>query len=251
MKPQLSSDIALVDDLSDAGPARDRDELIMRYGGLVRSIASRYVKRGFTYDDLVQCGYLGLIQAVDRYDPSRGTPLRAYATRMIEGEIMHLFRDHGWAVRVPRPLQELSRRVTVLERDLVQQLGRPATTDEIAAACGETAEAVDDAQHAARAYAADSLDARAASTDDDPPLIRTLGGDDAGFDRVEDHDAVREAMARLPVRQREILRLRFDEELTQSQIGEELGISQMHVSRLMRDALAKLREPLAETYAAV
>jgi len=95
----------------------------------------------------------------------------------------------------------------------------------------------------------DSLDARAASTDDDPPLIRTLGGDDAGFDRVEDHDAVREAMARLPVRQREILRLRFDEELTQSQIGEELGISQMHVSRLTRDALTKLREPLAETYA--
>jgi len=250
MKPQLSSDIALVDRPADGSP-RDRDELIMRYSGLVRSIASRYVKRGFTYDDLVQCGYLGLIQAVDRYDPSRGTPLRAYATRMIEGEIMHLFRDHGWAVRVPRPLQELSRRVTVLERDLIQQLGRPATTDEIAAACGETAQAVDDAQHAARAYAADSLDARAASTDDDPPLIRTLGGDDAGFDRVEDHDAVREAMARLPVRQREILRLRFDEELTQSQIGEELGISQMHVSRLMRDALAKLREPLAETYAAV
>ena len=228
-----------------------RDAMILRHTGLVRAIARRYAGRGIALDDIVQTGYIGLIAAVDRFDASRGVPLEAYAARTIEGEIMHLFRDYGWAVRVPRPLQELSRRVTVLERDLIQQLGRPATTDEIAAACGETAQAVDDAQHAACAYAADSLDARAASTDDDPPLIRTLGGDDAGFDRVEDHDAVREAMARLPVRQREILRLRFDEELTQSQIGEELGISQMHVSRLMRDALAKLREPLAETYAAV
>ena len=189
------------------------------------------------------------IAPVDRYDASRGIPLRAYATRMIEGEIMHLFRDHGWAVRMPRPLQELSRRVTVLERDLAQQLGRAPTTDELAAACGETPQAIDDAQHAARAYAAD---ARPGSTeDDDSPLIRTLGREDAGFGHVDDDDAIRAAMAYLPLRQREILRLRFEDELTQSQIGEELGISQMHVSRLMRDALAKLREPLAETYAAV
>ncbi|MFI5049888.1 MAG: sigma-70 family RNA polymerase sigma factor [Gaiellales bacterium] len=251
MKPGLSSDTALVGH-TGTGSAPGRDELIMRYSGLVRSIAGRYVKRGFTYDDLVQCGYLGLIQAVDRYDASRGIPLRAYATRMIEGEIMHLFRDHGWAVRMPRPLQELSRRVTVLERDLAQQLGRAPTTDELAAACGETPQAIDDAQHAARAYAADSLDARPGSTeDDDSPLIRTLGREDAGFGHVDDDDAIRAAMAYLPLRQREILRLRFEDELTQSQIGEELGISQMHVSRLMRDALAKLREPLAETYAAV
>jgi RNA polymerase sigma-B factor len=235
---------------SDPDRAQERDELIMRYSGLVRSIASRYAKRGFTYDDLVQCGYLGLIQAVDRYDPTRGTPLRAYATRMIEGEIMHLFRDHGWSVRVPRPLQELSRRVTVLERDLAQELGRAPTVNELAAACGESVEAVEEAQHAARAYAADSLDARAGTDEDDAPLIRTLGESDGGYARVDDHDAIRDAMAHLPPRQREILRLRFDEELTQSQIGRELGISQMHVSRLMRDALAKLREPLADTYIA-
>ena len=251
MKPELSSDTALVGH-TGTGSAPGRDELIMRYSGLVRSIAGRYVKRGFTYEDLVQCGYLGLIQAVDRYDASRGIPLRAYATRMIEGEIMHLFRDHGWAVRVPRPLQELSRRVTVLERDLAPA-ARPGGDDRRDRRRMRGNPAGDRRRTARRARLRGRL-ARCASRqhqDDDSPLIRTLGREDAGFGHVEDDDAIRAAMAYLPVRQREILRLRFDEELTQSQIGEELGISQMHVSRLMRDALAKLREPLAETYAAV
>ena len=195
MKPRLSSDTALVDH-TGTGSAPGRDELIMRYSGLVRSIAGRYVKRGFTYDDLVQCGYLGLIQAVDRYDASRGIPLRAYATRMIEGEIMHLFRDHGWAVRMPRPLQELSRRVTVLERDLAQQLGRRA--DHRRARRRMRRDRRGDRRRTARRARLRGRLARCApgsTDDDDSPLIRTLGRDDAGFGHVEDDDAIRAAMA--------------------------------------------------------
>jgi RNA polymerase sigma-B factor len=237
MKLQTSPD-------PDRGLARD--ELIIRYGGLVRSIARRYVTRGFTFDDLVQCGYLGLIQAVDRYDPHRGTPLRVYAARMIEGEIMHLFRDHGWAVRVPRQLQERSRRLTAVQRTLTQELGRRATAEELAAAVGEPVEAVAEAQQAMQAYSSDSLDVSAG--DDELPRLGLLGGDDDGFDLVDDRASLTEALKRLQPREREILRLRFEDDLTQAEIGELMGISQMHVSRLLRRALAELREPLADSY---
>src|SRR3954451_21316576 len=120
------------------GDANAREVLILRYSGLARAIARRCARRGLAYDDIVQSGYLGLIQAVDRYDTSHGVPLQAYAARTIEGEIMHLFRDRGWAVRVPRGLQELSRRVSRLSERLNQELGRRPTPAEIAAAGGHT-----------------------------------------------------------------------------------------------------------------
>ncbi len=245
------SDLELVQLHRDEHVEAAREALIMRHGALVRAIARRYAGRGFTFDDIAQSGYLGLIQAVDRFDPSRGVPLRGYATRMIEGEIMHMFRDRGWAVRVPRALQDLSRKLTTLGEDLAQQLGRDPTVEELAEAAGEPVELVEEARIAARAYSADSLSAQ----EDDSPqagrsdLARLLSDAEPGFDVVDDREAIGEAMRRLPHREREILRLRFINELTQSEIAAELGISQMHVSRLLRSALTKLEEPLESAYA--
>ena len=126
--------------------------------GLVRSIAGRYKGRGLAYEDIVQTGYIGLIQAVDRYEPSRGVPLRAYAARTIDGEIMHMFRDQGWAVRVPRSLQELSRRIATTRDRLSHQLGRPPSLEELADATGEPPDVVAEGLAAHRAYAAQTLD---------------------------------------------------------------------------------------------
>ena len=174
---------------------KTRDQLILEYAPLVRGIARRYVGRGFGFEDVCQSGYLGLIQAVDRFDASRGVPLERYAARMVEGEIMHLFRDRGWSVRVPRSLQELSRRVGAVGVGLAQVLGRESSSEELAEALGVS----------------------------------------------EDGDLVERGLRRLPVRERRLLELRFRGGLTQSEIASELGISQMHVSRLLRGALAKLR----------
>jgi RNA polymerase sigma-B factor len=221
----------------------------MRYSGLVRSIAGRYSSRGFTFDDICQVGYLGLIQAVDRYDPTREIPLQAYAYRMIEGEILHLFRDHGWSVRVPRTLQELSRRLRLIEQDVVQREGRHAGIDELAELAGEPVELVEEALAASTAYAAVSLDEP--MRDEDGSLSeRTIPVDDPGFSRIVDNDALRDAIQRLPVRQRDILHLRFEHELTQKQIAERVGISQMHVSRLIGDALARLEATMSDAFVA-
>src|SRR6476659_4404558 len=177
-----------------------REALILRYSGLARAIARRFARRGLPYDDIVQSGYLGLIQAVDRYEPSRGVPLQAYAARTIEGEIMHLFRDRGWAVRVPRSLQELSRSIAVVSEQLGHRLGRKPTVAELAEASGHSEQEVDE----------------------------------AGFVDVRDRDEVSSALRHLPPREREIVRLRFVSDMTQSEIAAEMGISQMHVSRLLR-----------------
>src|SRR5689334_18147175 len=134
-----------------------REQLIMRHAGLVRSIARRYHGRGLAQEDIEQTGYLGLIQAVDRYDPARGVPLRAYAARTIEGEIMHLFRDRGWAVHVPRPLQDLGRTVKTARDTLSHELGRAPTTEELAKAVGHSVEEVSAAIDARRAYSAEPL----------------------------------------------------------------------------------------------
>ena len=220
------------------GKRRDhrRDTLIMQNASLVRAIARRYRGRGVSGDDLVQTGYLGLIQAVDRYDPGRGVPLSGYAARMIEGEILHLFRDQGWSVRVPRGLQELGRRASRAADDLAHSLGREPELSEIAAALAERPEAVAEALEARNAFHATSLSAG----DDDGerhPLV-----DDAGYDGVIDRDLVARAMSTLPPRERRILVMRFQREMTQAEIAERIGISQMHVSRLLRRSLDRLRD---------
>jgi len=243
------SDVELVSAARSSRDAAARDALILRYGPLVRAIARRYVGRGFGFEDVCQSGYLGLIQAVDRFDVSRGVPLERYAARMVEGEIMHLFRDRGWSVRVPRSLQELSRRVGPVGVGLAQRLGREPSTGELAVALEVDEGLVVEALAVRRAYVAESLFGRGEDGDvsvEAGPAGRVLSGVDAGFGLVEDRDLVERGLRRLPARERRLLELRFAGELTQSEIAEELGISQMHVSRLLRGALAKLRDVIDE-----
>ena len=224
----------------------DRDALIMRHAKLVRSIARRYTGRGLAYDDIVQSGYIGLIQAVDRFDPSRGVPLRAYAARTIEGEIMHLFRDRGWALRVPRSLQEMSRRMAALSERMSHRLGRPPTAEELAEASGEDVERVSEALWAQRAYTVEPLTEGPVSEDGERTggAGRELSVEEPGFEGVLRRDTLEQAIRQLPPRERAIVALRFLDDLTQSEIAARMEISQMHVSRLLRASLDQLRDEL-------
>jgi RNA polymerase sigma-B factor len=226
--------------------AADREALIMRHAKLVRSIARRYTGRGLAYEDIVQSGYIGLIQAVDRFDPDRGVPLRAYAARTIEGEIMHLFRDRGWALRVPRSLQEMSRRMAVLSERMSHRLGRTPTAEELAEASGEDVERVSEALWAQRAYTVEPLTESPATDENERSGAagRELSVEEPGFDSVVRRDTLERAIRRLPSRERTIVALRFLDDLTQSEIASRMNISQMHVSRLLRASLDQLREEL-------
>jgi RNA polymerase sigma-B factor len=240
---------------SETAPSQDaaeRDALIMRHAKLVRSIARRYTGRGLAYDDIVQSGYIGLIQAVDRFDPSRGVPLRAYAARTIEGEIMHLFRDRGWALRVPRSLQEMSRRMAALSERMSHRLGRTPTAEELAEASGEDVERVTEALWAQRAYTVEPLTETPVTDDSERSGAagRELSVEEPGFDGVLRRDTLERAIRRLPARERQIVALRFLDDLTQSEIASRMDISQMHVSRLLRGSLDQLREELRAIEAA-
>jgi RNA polymerase sigma-B factor len=226
--------------------AVDRDALIMRHAKLVRSIARRYAGRGLSYEDIVQSGYIGLIQAVDRFDPNRGVPLRAYAARTIEGEIMHLFRDRGWALRVPRSLQEMSRRMAVLSERMSHRLGRTPTAEELAEASGEDVERVTEALWAQRAYTVEPLTESPVSDDGERSGAagRELSVEEPGFEGVLRRETLERAIHKLPPRERAIVALRFLDDLTQSEIASRMGISQMHVSRLLRASLDQLRDEL-------
>jgi RNA polymerase sigma-B factor len=218
----------------------------MSYTGLVRSIARRYEGRGFALEDLIQVGYVGLIQAVDRFDPDRGTSLRAYAARTIDGEIMHMFRDQKWAVRVPRGLQESSSRVALIREELTQQLGREPTVREIAAAAGLSVEEADESIAVRTAFTTRSMPEQAHPVDSEPDAAPDdeFASEDAGFETVLDRARLQVALRALPPRERRILVLRAYGDLTQSQIAERMGISQMHVSRLLSHARAVLRAQL-------
>jgi RNA polymerase sigma-B factor len=224
----------------------DRDALIMRHAKLVRSIARRYTGRGLAYDDIVQSGYIGLIQAVDRFDPDRGVPLRAYAARTIEGEIMHLFRDRGWALRVPRSLQEMSRRMAALSERMSHRLGRTPTAEELAEAAGEDLGLVSEALWAQRAYTVEPLTETPVTDDAERSSAagRELSVEEPGFEGVLRRDTLERAIRRLPPRERAIVALRFLDDLTQSEIAARMEISQMHVSRLLRASLDQLRGEL-------
>lgn len=244
---RTDTELALVH--RSTGDATAREVLILRHAGLVRSIARRFARRGLPYEDIVQSGYLGLIQAVDRFDPDRGVPLQAYAARTIEGEIMHLFRDRGWAVRVPRSLQELSRSLAVVSEQLGHKLGRKPTIAELAEAVSRTEDEVTEALAVQRAYVTEPLNEPGAGGergDEDVRPVHALMVDDPGFDLVTDRDELVSAMRHLPTRERAIVRLRFVHDMTQSEIAAEMGISQMHVSRLLRSALGKLHAVLEE-----
>lgn len=207
---------------------------------LVHHLASRFRGRGEPYDDLVQVGTIGLLNAVDRFDPDRGN-FTAFAVPTILGEIRRHFRDRGWAMRVPRRLQDLGRRLSVTREELTHALGRSPTVHELASALDEDVEAVLEALDSASAYATVPLP----SLVDDVEFER-LGIIDEELELVEDRATLRPLLARLPRRERTILALRFVRGMSQSQIAAEVGVSQMHVSRLLSRSLGVLREGLAD-----
>lgn len=222
-----------------------RDELVRSHLPLVRHLARRYRDRGEPLEDLVQVGTVGLIAAIDRFDPARGVELSTFATPTILGEIRRHFRDRSWAVHVPRRLQELQGRVTSTADSLTASLQRSPTVGEIARALDVSEEDVLAALEARHAYAADSLEAE---RDDDsgPAWAAALGADDPALEAVEEREVLRPLLAALPERERQIVVMRFFRNMSQSQIASELGISQMHVSRLLARTLADLRSALAE-----
>ena len=229
------------------GDLAAREELIERYLSLVRSLARRYAYRGEQLDDLVQIGAIGLIKAIDRFDLERGVELTTYATPNIIGEIKRHFRDKGWSVRVPRGLQELNVKVSKLIEQLTVQLGRSPTISELAKAAGVEEEQVLEALESGRAYSSVSLSTGGGSDEDgelDP--LESLGTIEHEYEVAEDRAVLAPGFQVLDERERKILHLRFFSGLTQSQIAAEIGISQMHVSRLIRRSLEKIREEIAE-----
>ena len=215
---------------------------MQRFLPLARQLARRYQRTGEPLDDLVQVASLGLLKAIDRFDPARTTAFSSFAVPTILGELKRYFRDKGWSVRVPRDLQELAVRVDRLGEELSRELGRAPTPGEMAQRLGVTAEQVLEAREAAGAYRAVSLDRpRTEDEDGSDAYAELVGGDDPGFGLAEDSATVQRLMRVLTDREREVLRLRFVEDLTQSEIGERVGVSQMHVSRLIRQSISRLR----------
>jgi RNA polymerase sigma-B factor len=230
----------------EEGDLAAREQLIEQYMSLVRSLARRYSYRGEQLDDLVQIGAIGLIKAIDRFNLDRGVELTTYATPNIIGEIKRHFRDKGWSVRVPRGLQELNVQLSKLVEQLTVELGRSPTIPELAKASGQEEELVVEALESGRAYTSISLSTGGGQDDEgelDP--LESLGAEEPEYEVSEDRAVLAPGFRVLDERERMILHLRFFKGLTQSQIAQQVGISQMHVSRLIRRALEKIREEIA------
>jgi RNA polymerase sigma-B factor len=224
---------------------RARDSLVEQHLPLVEHLARRFRNRGEPYDDLVQVATIGLIKSVDRFDLGRGVEFSTYATPTIVGEIKRHFRDKGWAVRVPRRLQELRLSLASATSEVSQKQGRSPTVSELAAHMKITDEEVLEGLESANAYSTLSLDAGDSGSGDEPmPVADTLGSEDEGLEGVEYRESLKPMLEQLPPREKKILMLRFFKNMTQSEIAEEIGISQMHVSRLLARTLAQLREGL-------
>ena len=221
-----------------------RDALVEQHLPLVEHLARRFRNRGEPYDDLVQVATIGLIKSVDRFDPQRGVEFSTYATPTIIGEIKRHFRDKGWAVRVPRRLQELRLSLTAATSELSQRNGRSPTVAELAGHLGLTEEEVLEGLESANAYSTLSLDVPESGDDESPAVADSLGSEDEALEGVEYRESLKPLLEQLPAREKRILLLRFFGNMTQSQIADEIGISQMHVSRLLARTLAQLREKL-------
>jgi RNA polymerase sigma-B factor len=220
-----------------------RAALVERFLPIARTLARRYSGGGEPFDDLVQVASLGLLKAIDRFDPERGTAFSTFAVPTILGELKRHFRDKGWSLRVPRDLQELTLRVERAREPLEHELRRAPTPSEIADRLQVSVEQVLDAYQAAGAYRPDSLDRVSSDDDEDGRRVAdSLGGEEPGYRQAEHSATLAPLLSVLGDREREMLRLRFVEDLTQAEIGERVGVSQMHVSRLLRQAVAQLRE---------
>jgi RNA polymerase sigma-B factor len=221
-----------------------RDRLVEMHLPLVEHLARRFRNRGEPLDDLIQVATIGLIKSVDRFDTERGVEFSTYATPTIVGEIKRHFRDRGWAVRVPRRLQELRLQLTTATGELSQEQGRAPTVGELAARLKISEEEVLEGLESANAYSTLSLDVPEQGEDEAPAVVDSLGSEDEALEGVEYRESLKPLLERLPAREKKILLLRFFGNMTQSQIAAELGISQMHVSRLLARTLAQLREGL-------
>jgi RNA polymerase sigma-B factor len=218
---------------------RLRNELVESHLGLAHQLARRFVSRGESYDDLVQVASLALVKSVDRFDPDRGVEFSTFATRTVIGELKRHFRDRGWAIRAPRRIQELYLELGPAIETLSQELGRPPTVAEMAESIGASQEAVLEAIEAGQSYRTSSIDA---PDRQEGTISDRLGDIESGFGGAEDRLVLAISLADLKERERLILRYRFVDGLSQSEIADRVGISQMHVSRLLVASLAKLRE---------
>src|SRR4051794_38362854 len=229
------------------GDAAARDELIERFMPLARQLARRYQRANEPLDDLVQVASVGLVKAVDRFDVRRGVAFSSYAVPTILGELKRHFRDAGWAIHVPRGIQERAMQVDRAVKDLSGRLGRSPSVDEVAEHVDASVEEVLSAMEAGQAYEAVSLDAQRSNDDESDTFADSIGGEDERFELVEYEAAIAPTLRALPKRDQLVLHLRFIDDLTQSQIAERIGVSQMQVSRLIRRALARLRRVAEST----
>jgi RNA polymerase sigma-B factor len=243
---QLADERALLRRYADDRDPVVREELTRRFMPLARRLASRYRGDREPFEDLVQVASLGLVKALDRFDPERGVAFSSYAVPTILGELKRHFRDRGWSVRVPRDLQERIAKIERAAARLPAKLGRVPTVNEIAEHLELEPEEVLEAMQAGQAHHAMSLDAQQQTEDGEGiPLTERVGSEDPGFETVEYGVAIEDAVRSLSERDRTVLHLRFVEDLTQTQIAERVGVSQMHVSRILRAALERLREQAA------
>ncbi|WP_307861973.1 RNA polymerase sigma factor SigF [Nocardioides sp. SYSU D00065] len=232
------------DGASDAARSLARDDLVHLHLSLVEHCARRFRNRGEPFEDLVQVGTIGLIKAVDRFETDRGVEFSTYATPTVIGEIKRHFRDKGWAIRVPRRLQELRMQIGSATGELTQKLGRSPTPRELAEVIGCTVEEIMEGIESSHAYATLSLDASDDDDDGPPAMLSTLGAEDSNIEHIEIRESLKPLLEGLGDREKRILLLRFFKNMTQSQIAEEIGVSQMHVSRLLTRTLAQLRSSL-------
>ena len=243
--------LTMIHTLPRGSGARDSacEILVTRYQPLVRSCVLRYRGSTESHEELMQVGYVGLLKAINNFDPAVGTSLASYAQPCVSGEIKRHFRDKRWQVHVKRSLQELRLEIRNASADLTSTLGRAPSDPEIATHLGVTEDSVREARQAELAFHAASLDSPLSSEEGTGSLGDLLGAEDPGLELVVDMQAVWTHWAGLPDREQQLLLMRFYGNMTQSEIGARLGISQMHVSRLLAEAIAYLRERISDTAA--
>ncbi|WP_285033768.1 SigB/SigF/SigG family RNA polymerase sigma factor [Mycolicibacterium sp. lyk4-40-TYG-92] len=228
--------------------ARQREQIVLRCCPLADRLARHFDGRGENLDDLIQVARLGLIQAINRFDPDNGAGFVAFAVPTIMGELRRHFRDYGWKVHVPRSIRDIRQQIKGVTTELTQRLGRTPTTSELAEALSVAPEQIIEGLLAANAYQPQSLDMSIVDSEDNPQSLADLLGDvDDAFERITDRESVKPVLQALPVREQRILYLRFFAAKTQRQIADTVGVSQMHVSRILERTLRDIREQVAQT----
>ncbi len=229
----------------EEGDVEAREKLVMSHMNLVRFLANKFKNRGEPLDDLIQVGYLGLLKAIDRFDPSRGLEFTTYATPTIMGEIKRHFRDKGWSVRVPRRLQELSAKVNQATDVLTTELQRSPKIEEIAEYLDASLDEVLEAMESSSAYSSVPLEGTGNNDNDDAPsVLDRYATEDSALNFTDDRLIIEEALKGFSPREREVIDLRFLQGMTQIEIAEQLGISQVQVSRLLRRTLKKIQDKI-------